>query len=71
MDSADKIRRIALGEPSPLVADWASTVPKIVDGLKPIFSMFESFAPKLTPYNYWWGVEKRPPPRKPVPLDAV
>lgn len=71
MDSADKIRKIALGEPSPLAADWASIVPKIVDGLKPMFSAFESFAPKSVPYDCCWGAEKRPSPRKPVLLDAV
>jgi hypothetical protein len=41
-------------------------VKNIFNELDPIIKTFQNAAPSGIPYNYWWGTEVPPPPRKPI-----
>jgi hypothetical protein len=38
----------------------------IFNKLDPVIKIFQNMAPADIPYNYWWGTEVPPPPRKPI-----
>jgi len=48
------------------VKDIGLVVQDVLDETRPFFDLLENTAPPGTPYHYWWGIEKPPPPRKPV-----